>query len=123
MKSTLLILALFITSLGISQSENLESNTGESKLEISDFGVSVTVDSVEEIESSFNIKDIEELLKETVDIQNISFEIICNGEPMSNGERSSISYKVNGNNNDINSFIKSVKKLRKAAINYYKNKP
>jgi hypothetical protein len=120
MKTVFTILGLLIATVGFSQS-NLDGNV-TSNLDISDLNISVTVDSAEEVESTFKVKDIKELLAQNIDIQNITFEIICNGEYMSNGEKSTLSYKVNGNTKDAKSFLKTIKKMRKAAINYYKNK-
>jgi len=122
MKSVFTLLTLLLTTISFSQSEDIESKIADNNLKVSDLSVSVTVDSAEEVESTFKVKDIKELLNESVDVENISFEIICNGEMMSNGEKSTLSYKVNGNSNDVNGFLKSIKKMRKAAIKYYKNK-
>ncbi|WP_456437246.1 hypothetical protein [Psychroserpens sp.] len=122
MKKLFTIFTLLLTTISFSQSEDIEFEITEGNLKVSDLSVSVTVDSAEEVESTFKVKDIKELLKESVDVENISFEIICNGDMMSNGEKSTLSYKVNGNSDDVNSFLKSIKKMRKAAIKYYKNK-
>ena len=119
MKTVFTILGLFIATVGFSQS-NLDGNV-TSHLDISDLSISVTVDSAEDVESTFKMKDIKELLTQNVDVKNVTFEIICNGEYMSNGEKSTLSYKVNGNSKDSKSFLKAIKKMRKAAINYYKN--
>jgi len=122
MKLLVTILPLFISLLSFSQSEDIDLETSENNLKINDIGVSVTVDSAEELEDTFKIEDIKNLLEESKDIENISFEIICNGDLMSNGEKSTLTYRVNGDSNDIKSFLKSVKKMKRAAIKYYKNK-
>ncbi|MFK7781321.1 hypothetical protein [Psychroserpens sp.] len=122
MKLGVTIFTVLFTLFSFSQTEGVDSKITESNLEINDLSVSVTVDSAEEVESTFKIKDIKNLLKESVDVENVSFEIICNGDVMSNGEKSTLTYKVNGDSNDIDGFLQSVKKMRKAAIKYYKNK-
>ena len=122
MKNVFTILTLLLTTISFGQSEDIEFEITENNLKVSDLSVSVTVDSAEEVESTFKVNDIKELLKESVDVENISFEIICNGDMMSNGKKSTLTYKVNGNSDDTKSFLKSIKKMRKAAIKYYKNK-
>lgn len=114
MKLVFTILSLLLTTIGFSQSE--------SNLKVNDLSVSVTVDSVEEVESTFKVEDIKELLKESVDVEEMSFEIICKGKMMSNGKKSTLSYKVHGSSDDVNGFLKSIKKMKKAAIKYYQNK-
>jgi hypothetical protein len=68
------------------------------------------------------MKDFKNVLNDVSEDENVSFEIICNGNQMSNGKKSRVSYKVKGNSNDLKGFLKTVKKVRKGAINYYKNK-
>ena len=41
---------------------------------------------------------------------------------MSNGVKSSMSYEIKGNTSDKKTFLESIKKLREAAIKYYKSK-
>lgn len=122
MKLVFTIFTLLLTTFSFSQSEDIELEITEHNLKVSDLNVSVTVDSAEEVESTFKVNDIKELLKETTDLENMTFEIICNGDQMSNGKKSTLSYKVHGNSDDVNGFLKSIKKMRKAAIKYYKNK-
>ncbi|WP_323788424.1 hypothetical protein [Psychroserpens sp.] len=121
MKTGFKIVMLLLVTISFGQTEINESKTTESNLKVSDLSVSVTVDSAQDLESTFKIKDIKALLNESINVENMSFEIICNGDLMSNGEKSKLSYKVNGNSKDVNGFLKHIKKMRKAAIKYYKN--
>jgi hypothetical protein len=91
-------------------------------IKIRNVEVSVTVDSAEDIQTTFDVKDFNELIDLSEPNEPLSFEMICNGDMMSNGKHSRLSYRVKGNTNDSKGFLKSVKKIRKAAINYYKNK-
>ena len=54
--------------------------------------------------------------------EQISFEIICNGEKISKDVNRSLTYKVKGNTSDREGFLKSVEKVRTAAINFYNSK-
>jgi hypothetical protein len=121
MKTVFTFLALFIATVSFSQAQNLEAKVTTQETKITDLSVSVKVDSAEEVESTFNMKDIKKILREIEDGGDISFEIICNGDEMSNGTKSTLSYRVNGNKSDIKGLLKSIKKIRKAAIKYYNN--
>ena len=122
MKNLVTILVLLISTYSIGQDNSINGDVSIEDIKIQGLSVSVDVDSAEEIESTFKIKDIKEILNSVSENEEISFEIVCNGEEMSNGKKSHVSYKVDGNSNDINSFLKRVKKIRKAAIKYYKAK-
>lgn len=122
MKNVFTILMLIITTASFSQSKNLEGDVAIEDVKFQDLKVSVEVDSAEDIESTFKVEDIKEILGDTGKNQKLQFEIICNGEKMSNGVKSSLSYKIEGNTNELKSFYKNVKKIRRAAINYYRNK-
>lgn len=122
MKFLFTALVLLITSISLCQGQDHNSNALEDNLKINDFNVSVTVDSAEDIESTFKVKDIENLLNTSANIESMSFQIICNNETMSNGEKSTLSYSVNGDSKNKKEFLKSVRKIRKAAVKYYTNK-
>ena len=122
MKNLVTILLLLISTFGISQSKSLNASATIEDVKIQGLSVSVDVDSAEEVKSTFKIEDIKEILSSVSDNEDISFEIVCNGKPMFKEGKSRVSYKVNGNSKDIKGFLKSVKKIRKAAINYYKAK-
>ena len=118
-KNVFTILGLLLVTLSFSQSKNLKGIIKNDEVQINNLSISVTVDSAEEVESIFNMNDVREILETLVDNQEVSFEIICNGNLMTNGEKSTLSCKVNGKSDNIDLFLKSVKKMRQAAINYY----
>lgn len=122
MKKIITCLALMISILGYSQSNSKKGIVVKEITKVENVAVTVTVDSAEDIESSFKIKDIKEILEESDDNETLSFKIICNGKEMENGSKSHVSYKVEGNSNDRDTFLKSVKKIRSSAIKYYNNK-
>jgi len=122
MKRVLIILGLLIATVSISYAQDIKSQLTMEDIQLKDLKVSVTVDSAEEVEAVFDLKDIKALIGEVKENEDISFDIICNGDKMSNGAKSTLSYSITGNTKDINGFLKSVKKIRKAAIKYYKNK-
>ena len=122
MKNLITCLALLITAVGFSQSKNTNGIVVKETTKIENVSVTVTVDSAEDIESTFNIDDIDEIIDKAGDDETLSFKIICNGDRMSNGKKSHVSYKVDGNTSDKEGFKKSVEVIREAAIKYYNNK-
>ncbi len=114
MKNLTTILMLLIAIVSFGQTTTL---SGDAKIE--SMSIHVEVDSAEEVASTFQTEDIESILDDVELGEEVSFKITCNGKSMSNGVKSHMSYAVKGNSNDKKDFIKSVKKMRKAAINYY----
>lgn len=104
-----------------SQSKVLEKEYDvEVKVESVDFVVNV--DSAEELESTFKVEDLKTIFKDSNNDESISLKIVCNGEKMSNGKNSTLSYKIDGNANNMKEFMKGARKIKRAAIKYYKNK-
>ncbi|WP_299525720.1 hypothetical protein [Winogradskyella sp.] len=122
MKNLITGLAIIITMLGFSQSQSISGVVAKEQPKLEDVSVTVTVDSAAEIESTFQVEDIKEILDATGKNEALTFKIICNGRTMSNGEKSHMSYSVEGNSSKPEEFLKSVEKIRTSAINYYKNK-
>lgn len=122
MKSAVTMLFLLLATISFAQPQNVNASEALQITKVTDFKISVTVDSAEDLESTFKMKDVKDVLNEVSEDETVSFEIICNGNQMSNGKKSSVSYKVKGNTNDLKGFLKTIKKIRKGAINYYKNK-
>jgi hypothetical protein len=122
MKTVFTALGLFIATVSFSQAQNLEGKATTEGTKITNLSVSVTVDSAEEVEATFNMKDIKNILNEVEGDEEISFEITCKGEKMSEDVTRKVSYRVTGNSKDKKSFLKSIKRIRKAAINYYNKK-
>ena len=122
MKTLVTSVALFITVLGFGQSKTITGAVTEDHPKLESVSVTVTVDSAADIESTFKVEDIKEILDTTADNEPLTFQIICNGKTMSNGNKSYMSYKVEGNSDQPEDFLKSVEKIRTSAIKYYNNK-
>lgn len=122
MKTVFTFLGLFIATITLSFAQEVKGQITMDDIQLRDLKISVTVDSAEEIKEVFKVGDIKELLEEMSANEDVSFELICNGEAMSNGKMSSLTYKIDGNTNNIKEFIKGVREIRKGAINYYNNK-
>jgi hypothetical protein len=122
MKNVFTILGLLLATFSFSQSNNLIGSDANSEFEISNLEISVTVDSAEEVESTFKTEDIKEILKQLDGEEDVTFKITCNGDMMSNGVKSKMSYMIKGNTKKTDAFLKLIEKMRNGAINYYKNK-
>ncbi|GAA4799620.1 hypothetical protein [Litoribaculum gwangyangense] len=122
MKNVFTILGLLIATVSFGQSAKSTEDMSVSDIKINSLKISVEVDSAEDLESSFLVEDIEKLLDNMNEDEPVEFEIKCNGAQMSNGVKSSLSYKFKGNSKDKKNFLQRVIKIKKSAINYYKNK-
>lgn len=122
MKHLITMLMLSVATLGFSQSNNPEDNKSQSKATVSDLKISITVDSKEELENSIKMEDLEEFMDMADNDEEISFEIICNGEKITKNVNRSLTYKVKGNTSDREEFLRSVEKVKAAAINFYNSK-
>jgi len=122
MKNLILPFALIISVFGFSQSNTNDKLEVSKEVRVESVDVVVTVDSAEELESTFKVDDIKGMFDLTKDNKSVSFKLVCNGDIMSSGEKSNMSYKVEGTMKDQEAFIKRVEAVRKAAIKFYQNK-
>ncbi len=122
MKNLITGFALLVAVLGFSQSKSTSGMVVKETVRVNNVAVVVTVDSADDIESTFKVEDFREILELSDDGEVVSFKIICNGDKMSSGVKSHVSYKVEGNSNDKETFLSGIEKIRTAAINYYNNK-
>ncbi|WP_282043686.1 hypothetical protein [Winogradskyella flava] len=124
MKNFITGLSLLMIALTFGQTKSLSGTleTFEKETKIENLKIEITVDSAEEIKSTFSTEDIKRILDEISEDESIIFKMTCNNKNASSGYKSSASYTVKGNTDDKDFFIKSIKKVRKAAIKYYKNR-
>lgn len=94
MKNVITSLVLLITAMGFSQTTINNEAEITKTIKVENIAVVITVDSAEEIESSVTLDDIKDILALSEDDETVSFKIVCRGNYMSNGIKSSISYKV-----------------------------
>jgi hypothetical protein len=123
LRTHVMIGLVFLCSImGFSQSVSTNGIVVKEVTKVENMSIAITVDSADDLDSTFQVKDIKEILGDLSEDETISFKIICNGKKMSNGIKSHVSYKVDGNSNDLNTFIATVEKIRTAALKYYNNK-
>jgi len=122
MKNVMTSLVLLISVLGFSQSNDLNGLVVKKVEVVENVAISITVDSAEEIKKSLRIEDVREALEMSSPNQSVNFSITCNGKPNPNGVRSHMTYKIKGNSNDMENFLKRVEILRSSAIKFYNYK-
>jgi hypothetical protein len=122
MKNLILPLVLLIGVAGFSQTKSFEELEVKKEVRAERVDVVVEVDSLEELESTFSVEDVKSVFELTSEDKDVSFKLVCNGEVMSNGKKSHMSYKVDGSSSDQDVFLKRIEFIRDAAIKYYKNK-
>lgn len=122
MKNLILPLVLLIGVVGFSQAKSLKELDVKKEVRAERVDVVVEVDSLEELESIFTVEDVKSVFELTSEDKEVSFKLVCNGELMSNGKKSNMSYKIKGSSSDQEDFLERVDVIRKAAIKYYKNK-
>ncbi|WP_370392305.1 hypothetical protein [uncultured Winogradskyella sp.] len=122
MKNLILPLVLLIGIAGFSQTKSFEELEVKKEVRAERVDVVVEVDSLEELESTFTVEDVKSVFELTSEDKDVSFKLVCNGEVMSNGKKSHMSYKIEGTSSDQEDFLERIDVIRKAAINYYKNK-
>ena len=118
------VLALIIVTVSFAQTKNLQGDVkiSDKKAKIERMSIHVTVDSEEEVKSTFTVNDIEEIFDDVKDGEEISFKLTCNREKTGNGLKSNISYSIKGNSNNKKEFLKSIETIRQKAIKFYKSK-
>ena len=119
MKKLFTILGLSVGLLSFAQLNSLKVSYADNEFE--DVVMDVVVDSAEDLNDTFRVDDLKDLLELTGG-QSATFTLTCRGEMMSDGERAELKYKVEKGEMSEREFLKMVKKIRKAAIAYYQNK-
>ena len=121
LKNVLTCLVLFVSLVGFSQVQK-KTNLNIGEIEYNSLDITITVDSLEELEMEFDTSDIEDLFGEIEEFKMISFKLICNAIENSKEHKSSMSIKIENTRDDKDYFLKRIQKLKKAGVNYYNNK-
>ena len=126
-KKILTGIALIVASTTIAQTINVEKTSEEQKAhicekaELKSVSIEVSVDSLEELKTTFTKKDIKEILDHSAPNEEITFKIVCNGRNTDDGLKSHATYEIKGNTDDKDFFLNLIGKVRTAAIKYYKS--
>ncbi len=121
MKTLITTITFLIAFTSFSQIKELQNADETLATTIQSVEVSITIDSVKELESTFNLNDIKSIVDDMSPDENISFEIKCNGKPMSNGKEASATYKITGKAGEKEAFYNNINTIKKLVTDYYNN--
>jgi len=114
MRNTITLSLLFCATLCFAQ-----NNRQENDLIFENLKLEMTIDSKDDIKD-INISDIKSIFNNSKRNQAIEFKIHCNNISSINKNLvTNLSFKVNGNSNYINPFIKKIKTIKKNIKKYY----
>jgi len=116
MRNTITLLLLFCSTLFFSQNNNKENEQVFENLKLE-----ITIDSYDDVKH-INLSDIKHVFKQSKTNQPIEFKVHCNNITNINAKViTDLSFKVNGNSNEIDSFMKKIKTIKKSIKKYYNN--
>lgn len=113
----ILITVITLTSFLISSAQSPSMNES---MDLKNFSINVSVDSLKDLNATFTISDFKDILKEVSPNETIYFKLTCNNQSKDNSNN--ISYKITGNSNEPEVFLKRIQKVKVSAIKYYNNK-
>jgi len=122
MKTFITTCLIAIVTIYYAQGSNLAGKIKFENVKVNGMSVSVSVDSASDIERTFQITDIKEVLNMTGENQDLTFEITCETQTKNEGVSKSVIYRAKGNSNQKEEFLRIVGKIREASIEYYKSK-
>jgi len=116
MRSTITLLLLFCYTLFFSQ-----NNSKENELIFENLKLEMTIDTDNDLKE-INLNDIKSIFKQSKINQPIEFKVHCNNITNINAKLiTDLSFKVNGNSNEIDSFMKKIKTIKNSIKKYYNN--
>lgn len=121
-RNILMFLLLSLSIVAFGQTKPKQGLATSETVKVDSLAVTVTVDSIEDIESTFKTEHLAEIVQMASENQSLSFKITCNKKTSSSSIKSSVSYKILGNSDDADGFLNDIEKVRAAAIKYYNNK-
>lgn len=114
MKNVFICLALLISTVGFSQSK-----IEKKQIKVDTISIEVTVDSVDELESTFTEADLTELFKMLDDNEALSFTLRCSFSEIKDNLKGSMTYSIVGTSNEKEKFIANIKKMKSTALKFY----
>lgn len=115
MKIKIFLLSVLICGVCHSQ------KTPSDEVLLGDIGLVLTIDSIEEL-NQFDLTGIKGLMEDSEENSTIELEIVCNDKiHFGNAKLNNASFKIEGNSNDINGFLRKAKKMKRSIKKFYKN--
>ncbi len=114
LKKVLTCLVMLISVVGFSQSK-----VEEESVKVDTFSIEVTIDSPEELESTFKAEDLDELFKMMDSNEELSFTLNCSFSEGKDNLKGSMTYTVLGRANEKSKFLKNIEKMKATALKFY----
>lgn len=122
MKNVLTFLIVIISISGFSQSNSVTQNHQENtKIEYNSLDFIITVNSLKELESELNIKELEDIFEDSKEFKNVSFKLVCKAIEYTEDNKKSVSFKIESNTEDKTFLLSRIQKLKDLGVNYYTN--
>ncbi|WP_053978513.1 hypothetical protein [Mangrovimonas xylaniphaga] len=119
MKTLIIVLVTSLMSvLCLAQSPSVADFGGSDEVKFESISISINAESMQDLED-LNLEEIQDIFKNSEANKELSFQIVCYGEPMKNGKKASLSMKADGNSNDLEAFCNQIKMIQKMALGYY----
>ncbi|REE08010.1 hypothetical protein DFQ09_10971 [Winogradskyella pacifica] len=114
LKKVLTCLVLLISVVGFSQSK-----VEDKSVKIDAFSIEVTIDSLEELESTFKAEDLDELLEMMDNNEELSLTLNCSFSEAKDNLEGNMTYTVTGRANEKTKFLKNIEKMKATALKFY----
>lgn len=111
---------ILITFTGISQVKNKQTNVNYLKTGVTNLKIEVNAKSLQELEGSFSILDLETVFEDMEVHDDVEFKITCTkASDYITDSKKKISYKITGNVKDKVVFLKMANSIYYSAKKYY----
>ncbi|SDI36177.1 hypothetical protein [Winogradskyella thalassocola] len=114
LKKVLTCLVMLISVVGFSQSK-----VDEESVKVDAFSIEVTIDSLEELESTFKAEDLDELFMMMDNNEELSFTLNCSFSEVKDNLKGSMTYTVVGRANEKEKLLKNIEKMKATALKFY----
>ncbi|MGJ8547934.1 hypothetical protein [Winogradskyella wichelsiae] len=114
LKKVFTCFVLLISVVGYSQSK-----VEDKSVKIDAISIEVTIDSFEELESTFKSEDLDELFKMMDGNEELSFTLNCSFSEDKDNLKGSMTYTVVGSANEKSKFLKNIKKMKATVLKFY----
>ena len=114
LKKVFTCFVLLISIVGYSQSK-----VEDKSVKIDAISIEVTIDSFEELESTFKAEDLDELFKMMDSNEELSFTLNCSFSEVKDNLKGSMTYTVMGRANEKSKFLKNIEKMKATVLKFY----
>jgi len=120
LKITMTICLALFSLIGFSQTQNQTLNVSQGETTVTNLKIEINVASLQELEKSFKIKDLNEIFSELDNEGDVEFRITCTkASDYDKSKTKEISYKIVGDADEKEAFLKMAERIYNSAKKYY----